>query len=202
MEPIESKRTAVLLLHFQNDIAHENGKMGFGGGAKRANVVNAAQRLASAARVARIPVVHVRVAYRYDYTDTVANCKLFERVCGERALLEGEWGSRFVDDMQPLEGEYIVTHRRVNPFYGSMLQEVLDRNEVRTAIISGVATNYVVEHAARHASDIGYRTIVASDACSSSSIEAHEASLRSMDLIAEIRNVAEIERALPLAAPI
>jgi nicotinamidase-related amidase len=195
LNAIDPKGAVVLALHFQNDIAHETGKMGFGTGAKRANVVSAAQQLVAAARATEIPVVHVRVAYRHDYADTFRNNRLFERVIDERALGEGEWGSAFIDDMQPDPSEYIVTHRRVNPFYGSMLQEILDRLDAKTVVICGVATNYVVEHAARHASDVGYRTIVASDACSSSSIEAHDASLRSMELIAEVAPAAVVEGA-------
>jgi biuret amidohydrolase len=196
MNAIDPQGAVVLALHFQNDIAHETGKMGFGTGAKRANVVRAAQHLLDGARRSGAPVIHVRVAYRHDYADTFKNNRLFDRVIGEGALKEGEWGSAFIDDMQPAAGEYVVTHRRVNPFYGSMLQEVLDRLDARTIVICGVATNYVVEHAARHASDVGYRTIVVSDACSSSSIEAHDASLRSMELIGEIVSVAAVAEAL------
>jgi nicotinamidase-related amidase len=192
---IDPKHAVVLALHFQNDIAHETGKMGFGTGAKRANVVRAAQQLVDGARTNDVPVIHVRVAYRSDYADTFKNNRLFDRVIGEGALKEGEWGSAFIEDMQPDFGEHIVTHRRVNPFYGSMLQELLDRLDVRTVVICGVATNYVVEHAVRHASDVGYRTIVVADACSSSSIEAHDASLRSLELVADVETVAAVREA-------
>jgi nicotinamidase-related amidase len=42
------------------------------------------------------------------------------------------------------------------------------------------------------ASDLGYRTIVVTDACSTVSPEAHEASIGSLSLLAEIATVADV----------
>jgi nicotinamidase-related amidase len=192
MAKMDPQRSVVLALHFQNDIAHENGKMGFGTGAKRANVVEAARRLIEGARAASAPVVHVRVAFRADYKEVLPNCILFKTVAEKGALVDGTWGAEFFEGLQPRPDEFVVTHRRVNPFYGSALEEIVRKLEAETVIVSGVATNYVVDHAVRHACDVGYEAVVAADACSTRTPEAHEATLQTLALLATISTVTEI----------
>lgn len=192
MPSLDPRRSVVLALHFQNDIAHESGKMGFGTGAKRANVVGAARRLIEGARAAGVPVVSVRVAYRADYADVFANSGLFRTVVERQALQDGTWGAEFVEGLEPRPDEFVVTHRRVNPFYGSALEEVVNKLGAHHIVIAGVATNYVVDHAARHACDVGHDVVVVSDACSTSAPEAHEATLSSLRLLATIATVDEV----------
>ena len=188
----DPKRCVVLALHFQNDIAHENGKMGFGTGAKRANVVEAARRLIEGAREVGAPVVHARVAYRPDHKEVVANCVLFRTVVEKKGLVDGTWGAEFLDGLTPRPDELVVAHRRVNPFYGSALEEAVRKLGAETIVISGVATNYVVDHAARHACDVGYDVVIAADACSTRTPEAHGASLQTLALLATVSTVSEI----------
>jgi nicotinamidase-related amidase len=57
-----------------------------------------------------------------------------------------------------------------------------------TIVLMGVATNLTIESTARAGADIGYRTIVVSDACSTISEAAHAASLESLSMLAEILN--------------
>ena len=51
---------------------------------------------------------------------------------------------------------------------------------VGTIIIVGLWTNYVVEATARHASDMGYRVFLVSDACASNTIENHEFTIKNI----------------------
>ena len=61
-------------------------------------------------------------------------------------------------------------------------------------ILFGIATNYVVEHTARHACDMGYRVVVVRDACSAATAEAHDASLKALAVLAEIRTARQVVR--------
>ena len=54
----------------------------------------------------------------------------------------------------PLPGEFVVTHNRNNAFYASSLECVLARLAPRRLVLAGVATNFVVESTARHASEV------------------------------------------------
>ena len=79
-----------------------------------------------------------------------------------------------------------MTHHRVGGFHDSDLDDVLRGAGVETVAFLGVATNASVEGTARAASDLGYRVLVISDACSAATPEAHAASLESLGLLAEI----------------
>jgi biuret amidohydrolase len=89
-----------------------------------------------------------------------------------------------------------VTHRRVGGFHDSDLDHVLRSAGVDTVAVLGVATNASVEGTARGASDLGYRVLVVSDACSAATPEAHAASVESMGLLAEITTTDDVIAAL------
>ena len=59
-----------------------------------------------------------------------------------------------------------------------------------------MATNVSVEGTARAASDLGYRMVVVSDACSAATEAAHSASVESLGLLAEISTTDDVLAAL------
>lgn len=102
------------------------------------------------------------------------------------------WGAEFHEALGPSGDEFVVKHSRVNAFYGSQLEELLCVLKAERLVMAGVATNSVVETSARHAADMGYEVIVASDACSCARLDLHEASLESMSYVAEVRTVEQV----------
>jgi nicotinamidase-related amidase len=76
----------------------------------------------------------------------------------------------------------LLSHR-VSGFHGTDLDVVLRGAGIDTVIVAGVATNMAVESTARASADLGYRTLVVSDACSTTSETAHNASLASMAML-------------------
>lgn len=73
-------RSAVLALHYQNDVLHADGRIRVGfatGDDARERVIAAAGALLAGARRAGLPIVHIRIAFRPDYADLVQNCPLF-----------------------------------------------------------------------------------------------------------------------------
>ncbi|MEJ8847654.1 isochorismatase family cysteine hydrolase [Variovorax rhizosphaerae] len=191
MDP-QSKGSAVLALHYQNDVLHPEGKIRVGLSADspvRSAVIAAAQALLQGARQRQWPIVHVRIAFQPDYRDLIQNAPIFRNVAAIGAVVEGSWGAAFYESLAPDAAstrEFVVRHRRVNAFYGTQLEELLRIVDARRLVIAGVATHSVVESTVRHAVDMGYEVTVAADACASAQPAEHDASLRSMDLIARI----------------
>lgn len=188
-------KSVVIAMHYQNEVLHAKGKIRVGvaeTGDNRETVKQRAMQLLAAARRNSIPVVSVRIAFRADHSDAIQNCKIFRDVVANKAMIEGSWGTEFHEGLAPLAGEFVVKHTRVNAFYGSQLEEVLRVLKADRLIMAGVATNSVVETTARHAADVGYNVVVASDACSSGNPKLHLASLESMRLIAEVQTVDEV----------
>ena len=192
--------TAVLALHYQNDVLHPDGKIRVGLDADngaRQRLLDSAAALLDGARKQGLPIVHVRIAFRPDYADLLANCEIFRNVATIGAVPEGQWGSEFYDGLQPLAGsprEFIVKHTRISAFYGTPLEETLRVIGARRLVVAGVATHSVVEGTVRHAADIGFDVMVAEDACASADPAVHEASLASMRLIAQTGSVAQAVR--------
>jgi len=192
-----SGATVLLALHYQNDVLHPDGRIRVGIGAdspERARVIESAQRLLAGARERGWPIVHVRVAFRPDGADIIRNCAIFRAVHASGAVREGSWGAAFFEPLAPDASsprEYIVKHSRIDAFYGSPLDETLRQCRAERLVIAGVATHSVVESTVRHAADVGYDTWVAADACAAAEPAVHEASLRSMQLIATVSTVQE-----------
>ncbi|TFL11134.1 cysteine hydrolase [Pusillimonas caeni] len=197
--------TALLALHYQNDVLHPEGKIRVGLAAEspaRDKLVAAAQALLSRARARAMPIVHVRVAYREDGADIIANAPIFRNVAKIGAVQEGSWGAQFYSSLAPMVGnrrEFIVKHSRINAFFGSQLEEILRVLKVSRLLVAGVATHSVVESTVRHAVDMGFEVSVAADACSAADPAVHRASLHSMSLIAQILDAEALERNYPLA---
>jgi biuret amidohydrolase len=196
-------RCALLALHLQNDVLHIDGRIPFGTGdtARRAAVIASAGRLLAGARDLGVPVWSVRIAYRSDGTDLIDNAPVFARVKAEGAVVDGTWGAEFFDGLGPRAGEAVVTHTRINPFFDTPLDAQLRARDISHLVVAGVATHSVVEHAVRHAVDLGYRVCVAADACSSAHAATHDASLASMALLARIATVGAVLDAWLSAAP-
>ncbi|MGE8688218.1 MAG: cysteine hydrolase family protein [Achromobacter sp.] len=192
--------TAVLALHYQNDVLHPDGKIRVGldaDGLARQRLLESAAALLNGARAGGLPIVHVRIAFRPDYADLLANCAIFRNVAAIGAVAEGQWGSAFYEGLQPLSGsarEFVVKHTRISAFYGTPLEETLRVLGARRLVVAGVATHSVVEGTVRHGADIGFEVMVAQDACASADPAVHEASLASMRLVARTGSVTEALR--------
>ena len=196
--------TALLALHFQNEVIHPNGAIRVGmaeDSPDRGRLIANAARLLGGMRAAGVPVVSVRIAFRPDHADVIQNCRIFRDVVRLGAMVEGSWGADFVTGLGPLPGEHVVKHSRTNAFIGAPLEEVLRCLDVRHLIVAGVSTNSVVEATVRHASDVGYHVTVAADACSAGDPALHAASLRNMELVADISTTDDILSRLPGATP-
>jgi biuret amidohydrolase len=184
----------VLALHYQNEVVHPRGRIRLGiaeDSPERLTVIAAAKRLLAAARARGIPVISVRIAFAPDYADVKTNAEIWRRVVANKVMAEGSWGAEFYEGLAPLPGEAIVTHTRNNAFHASPLQSIVDRLAPSRLVIAGVATNFVVESTARHASDLGYDTVIIADACSAASPETHRASLASLAMLATVRTADE-----------
>jgi nicotinamidase-related amidase len=82
-----------------------------------------------------------------------------------------------MDELGRRLDEPLVRGQAANGFDRTVLDTILRLAGVDTLVIVGIATDVAVESTARAASDLGYRTIVVSDACTADSDESHARSL-------------------------
>jgi nicotinamidase-related amidase len=103
------------------------------------------------------------------------------------ALRGGHLGSAVCEAVKPLAGEIVVYKRGVSALAGTELGRLFRIRDVRTLVLSGVATHFAVEGTAREAVDRGYRVVVLEDCCASRERAVHEYSIERI-----LRNLCEV----------
>lgn len=194
MTSFDPAHTAIIAVHFQNDIVGPDGAFAgfFRAEVERTGVLDTAARLLDGARDAGATIVYTRVAWQPGYPDLHVNSPLLGVVAQSKCLEDGTPGAAITGELTPREGDTIITHQRVGGFHDSDLDATLRARGIDTVVFTGVATNASVEGTARVASDLGYRTVVVADACSAASDATHAASLESLGLLAEITTTDEL----------
>ncbi len=178
---LDLSKTAVLAMDLQQGIVSGIPM------AQERNVVAKAKPVLDAAREAGIPVIHVVLQFREGHPEVSSRNRMFGAMKQMGLFAEGQDETRIADGLGPEKGDIVVTRPRVNAFYNSDLQSILGSAGVDTLVLMGVATNWVVEAAARHAADADYRVIVLEDCCASMSVEAHEFAIANIfGMIAEV----------------
>ncbi len=80
-------------------------------------------------------------------------------------FIKGDSGSDIHDSAAHFEGEPIVYKHEPNSFLNTNLLELLKSWEVERVVITGMMSHMCVDATARAASDLGFKVIVAEDAC-------------------------------------
>lgn len=177
---LDREKTALLVMDCQNDIIHEEGGLaawGFAAQVKERGLIGRIREAIAGARKARIPMIYVTVVLRPDRADVIDNCGFFHAVREMPVLQEGSWGAAIHDDLRPEPEDFIVVKKRISAFAGTNLEHVLRALGRTTLVLTGVATNFVVEGTARDACDAGYQLVVLEDCCAAASEEMHRFSV-------------------------
>ena len=103
----------------------------------------------------------------------------------------------FAPEAQIQAGDHVVTKRQWGAFYGTDLDQLLRRRNIKTIVLGGIATNYGVESTARAAFDRGYELVLVEDAMSSMQAEAHKFSCENVfRTMGRVRSTREVIDAL------
>lgn len=166
-----------MLMDFQNAVCGPQGVLGTQSGASRhAAERQVLRRAADTLRRARVTddlIVHVRVAFDRARLRRINRSAAFTAFENRGILVDGEEGAAFCAQVAPEASELVITKGSVSPFAGTGLDEILRAHGVCNLLMAGVATNFVVESAARYAGDVGYDVEILEDLCAAHSEELH-----------------------------
>lgn len=163
-------RFALLLMDYQNAVCRGMAAAEV----DRRGVLQNAKRCLEVARANNVPVVHVRVAWDPQHSLRTSKSKRFEGFEANGAMRVGTSETDFCDEVRPVAGEPVINKGCVNPFIGTALTELLIGRRTGELYLAGVATNFVVESALRHAADSGFAAKVIEDCCASFDVAMHE----------------------------
>jgi nicotinamidase-related amidase len=182
-ETRDPNRTALLLLDYQVALCEEGPHLRMPPLAAQVaerGVLATAEKMLAAARTAGWLVVHVRLAFDPTYRLRTNRLARFDTYPDQRAMLADSPEAQIVAQLAPIEGEPVLDKGCVDPFVGTPLREVLAAEGITEVVLGGVATNLVVESAARHASDSGLQVSVVEDMCASFRPDFHDFSVQNM----------------------
>jgi nicotinamidase-related amidase len=171
--PISRDNTALAIIDMQKDFLDEGGACFVPGGR---SVVPATRQLLDAFRAADLPVIHVMVRWQKDGTDMsrfTTNPMLMER-----GLREGDPGAEPVDDLTPLDNEYVIHKKRYSAFFGTSLETLLRSLGTVHLVVAGVCTNFCVRSTVHDAAFRDFLPVVARDCATSYTPEEHEQTLK------------------------
>lgn len=187
---LEARSTALLLVDFQREFT--DGGLPVPGA--RAAISRAAALLAWA-RGAGLIVAHVRQ----------------ESPPGSALFAAGSPGAQVVEELLPAPGELAIAKRMAGAFSKTGLGAELRARGAQTLLLAGIMTHLAVDTSARDAAVLGYRVLIAADACATRTLpgwdgggavdgaELHRAALAALaDRFADVRTTAQLT-ALPVA---
>ena len=127
----------------------------------------------AAARLVRIPIIFVRVAFRSGGPEVSPKNLTFSAYLRSNALSETDDATQVHSAVAPQSGDIVVTKKRVSAFSGSDLQLVLRSLGVDSLVLTCIATSGVVLSTVREAADLDYLLTVLRDGCLDRDEEVH-----------------------------
>lgn len=178
----DPKRTAVVLIEFQNDFTSEGGALH---GAvqdviERTGMLDNARRLAEAARAAGATIVHAPITFVPGYGEISDHpYGILKGVVDSTAFVKGEWGAEIADALAPQQGDVVVEGKRgLDTFATTNLDFILRARGIDTIALGGFLTNCCVESTMRSGYEKGYKVITLSDCVAATSAEEHDNAIK------------------------
>lgn len=177
---IDPKKTALLVLHWQNELIKPDGKL-YGPISKTIQSMHIIENTLDALKASRnagIMIIYVNACHRPSFPEMPKKpAPLAAGLREAQAFIEGTWGTEVIDELAPLKNEIILMNSSTSAFFCTELDMLMRNRGVTDIVLSGIATNWVVESTARDAFNRGYFVYTLSDCCYGSSDEAHNYSL-------------------------
>jgi ureidoacrylate peracid hydrolase len=173
---IDPVKTALLMLHWQKDTADPASKIvgDLPRRLKAAHIVENTQAVLKASREKGIPVIYVNANHRPGYPEmNPRHFPLANHLVEAGVLVRGSWGAEVIDPLKPAAGDIIVDNYSSSGFCNSDLDLILRNKGVTDLVLSGIATNWVVESTARDGANRGYFIYTLKDCCASITDEVH-----------------------------
>jgi nicotinamidase-related amidase len=174
---IEKAKTALLLLHWQKDIASPEFKHSRNMPERLAETqtIEHTQAALKASRENGVLVVFVNAAHRPGYPELPANkAPIFKNVASGGAHIRGSRDAEVIDELAPIDDEIIVFNYNPSAFCYTDLDLILRNKGITNLLLSGLSTNWAVETTARHGACLGYFIYTLEDCCNSHSDEMHK----------------------------
>lgn len=168
-------KPALLLIDMQNDFVLEGKPLQVKGAR---SIIPSIQYILDKFRSAGLPVFHVVRIHRPDGSDVeIMRKDLFQKT---PFAVEGTNGAAVIQELAPLESEYLLPKIRMSAFIGTGLDLTLRTLGVDTIVVAGIQTPNCIRTTVFDAMAYNYQTFLVSDATAAQSDEIHQSNVRDM----------------------
>src|SRR4029079_3991870 len=149
----DPKRTAVVLIEYQNDFTSEGGVLhdAVQGVMESTGMLDNTRRLVAAAAGRGAARVYAPITFVHGYGELSRHpYGIIKGVVDSTAFVKGEWGSEIVDALAPQEGDIVVEGKRgLDTCATTSLDFILRARGITTIALGGFLTNCCVESTMR-----------------------------------------------------
>ena len=173
---IDPATTALLMLHWENELCLPDGKFAqnLPDRIKKALNIEHTQAALKVSREKGVLVVYVRLAFRPGYPEIPAKAIPMEQGLREvGAFIDGSWGAEIIDELKPVEGDIVITNKSSDAFTDTELHHLLQANGITDLVLTGMCTHFVISTTCRSAGSGGYLPYILQDCCNSWSDDQH-----------------------------
>lgn len=132
------------------------------------------ERLLTAARTARIPVIFTNVVYQPDGAD---GGLFYQKVPALNVFVKGSPLADFPETLMPQDDELVISKQYASAFFGTSLAAELHAKKIDTLLVTGMSTSGCVRATALDALQHGFAPFVVRDACADRHPAPHESNL-------------------------
>lgn len=173
------KKTALVLIEFQNDFTTEGGALhgAVKGVMESTNMLTHAAETVKQARALGVTIVHSPIMFAKGYQEISAHpYGILKGVVDTNAFVKGAWGAEICEVMSPKEGDIIVEGKRgLDAFASTNLDFILRSRGLDQLAVCGFLTNCCVESTMRTGYERGYQVVTIKDCTAATSQAEHDA---------------------------
>ncbi|ATB32910.1 cysteine hydrolase [Melittangium boletus] len=164
---MDPKKTAVVLIEYQNDFTSEGGN--FHSAVKpvmeRTGMLANTVKTVTQARQLGVTIIHAPITFTPDYHElTPAPYGILKGVVDTQSFRKGTWGAEIVDVLKPQDKDIVVEGKRgLCGFASTNLDFVLRSRGITDIALGGFLTNCCVESTMRTGYEKGYNVITLKD---------------------------------------
>ena len=178
---LDPSKTALLLIHWQNEIASPEGRnsQDMPQRVRDMGILQRTQAVLDATRKRGMLVVYINGVHAPGYPELGARTvPLSAMLISRGSMQKGTWGVEVIDELKPIDGEILLDNYSPSGFSSTPLDVILRARGITNLVISGIATHVAVESTTREAFNQGYTVYTLEDCCTSTTQEIHEWSIK------------------------
>ena len=172
---MDPKKTALLLIEYQNDFTSEGGALHNGVKAvmQSTNMLEHTVKTVAEARKAGVAVMFVPISFAEGYREITSEpYGILKGVVDGKAFVRGSWGAAIVDALRPEPEDIVIEGKRgLDTFASTNLDFILRSRGIENLVVAGFLTNCCVESTVRTGYERGFQVVALSDCTATLSAE-------------------------------